>query len=78
MKFDNGEPHMGGIGGLGAVENQFDSSIIILEKLSVARYTINGIALLILLVTWWLKNKRNNLAVKPKNSYGWLLFLLIG
>jgi hypothetical protein len=79
MKFHHGKPYMDGIGGLGAVENQFDSAIIIweTEKTSVARYTINGIALLILLVTWWSKKKRNNPAVKPKNSYGWLLFLLI-
>ena len=77
MEFGLGEPYMGGIGGLGAVENQFDSSIIIGEKASVGRYAINGIALLILLVTWWSKKMRNNPAVKPKNSYGWLLFLLI-
>ncbi|OCK92803.1 uncharacterized protein K441DRAFT_662421 [Cenococcum geophilum 1.58] len=88
MNFNPGEPYLDGIGGLGVVENQFDSLIIIGNNIfdyliiigtkpSVAVYVINGIAVLILLVTWWLKNTRYNLVVKPKYSYGWLLFSLI-
>ena len=80
MNFNPGEPYLDGIGGLGVVENQFDSSIIIGKKSSAAVYAINGIAVLmvlILLVTWWSKNTRYNLVVKPKYSYGWLLFSLI-
>ncbi|KAH8591056.1 hypothetical protein B0O99DRAFT_281925 [Bisporella sp. PMI_857] len=62
--------------GLGAVENQFESATRRWHDPSVARYAIDGIALAILLATLWTRNDWKHPAVRPKDSFAWLLFLL--
>lgn len=66
-------PNPGG-GALGPIENQSISSDTIGEQLVMAGYIIDGIALLILLITWSIRCHRNQ--GQDAKQYSLLLFSL--